>query len=66
MPAQLEGNTINKSQGVSRRPGMCKSIAISQKKSFIFSICQRQINSDDNDWYTNQYSPGEVLPISIF
>lgn len=32
MPAQLEGNTINKSQGVSRRPGMCKSIGISQTK----------------------------------
>lgn len=32
MPVQVEGNTINKSQEVSRRPGMCQSIAISQTK----------------------------------
>ena len=32
MPGQLDGNTINKSQGVSCRPRMCKSIAISQTK----------------------------------
>lgn len=32
MPVQLEGKTINKSQGVSRRMGVCKSIPISQTK----------------------------------
>lgn len=32
MPVQLEGKAINKSQGVSRRMGRCKNIAISQTK----------------------------------
>lgn len=64
---QPEGNTINKSRdgGVAQTGGVQEHRHYSDK-SFFFSICHRQINSDDNDWYTNQYSPGEMLPISIF